>query len=60
MSEKEFVKIAGEDAWWRYSKGTIFNAPHEKNIVKDKELISWNKGFFISKRHAYQRNMIAY
>lgn len=46
MSEKEFIKIAGKDAWWRYSKGTIFNTPHEKNIVNDKELISWNKGFF--------------
>lgn len=32
MSEDEFVKLAGEEAWWRQSDGNLRN---EKNVCKD-------------------------
>ena len=46
MSEEEFVELAGDDAWWRSSEGSIFLAPYEENIVNGHKLISWSKGYF--------------
>lgn len=46
MTEEQFVELAGEDAWWRSSDGSIFLAPYERNYVHGHDLISWSKGYF--------------
>ena len=43
MSEEEFVGIAGEDAWWRQSKGSNLGYPDNTVIVNGSELICWGK-----------------
>ena len=43
MSEEEFIELAGEDAWWRQSKGSNLGYPDEITIVNGNELICWGK-----------------
>lgn len=43
MPEEEFVGMAGEDAWWRQSKGSNLGHPDETAIVNGSELICWGK-----------------
>lgn len=42
MSEEEFSEIAGENAWWRSSEGSILGIPDTKFIVSGEEMIGWN------------------
>ena len=41
MSEEEFVELAGEDAWWRYSEGSNHGIPDTKVYINDNEMIGW-------------------
>lgn len=42
MSEDEFVSIAGEDAWWRSSEGSVLGTPDTKFVINGDEMIGWN------------------
>ena len=42
MSEEEFVKLAGDDAWWRSSEGSVLGVPYTKFNVNGKKMIGWN------------------
>ena len=42
MSEEEFVKLAGEEAWWRQSDGSVLGVPDTKFIINGEEMVSWN------------------
>lgn len=43
MSEEEFVGIAGEDAWWRQSKGSNLGYPDSTISVNDRNLKCWSR-----------------
>ena len=43
MTEEEFVKLAGEDAWWRYSEGSNLGTPDITVYIKGREMRGWNK-----------------
>lgn len=43
MSEEEFVEVAGENAWWRSSEGSILGIPNEYFSVNGECLIGWNR-----------------
>ena len=42
MSEEMFVEIAGEDAWWRNSDGSILGVPDTKFTINGEDMIGWN------------------
>lgn len=42
MSEDEFVKLAGEDAWWRQCDGSVLGVPDTKFIISGEEMVGWN------------------
>lgn len=42
MSEDEFVKLAGEEAWWRQSDGSELGIPDTKFIISGEEMVGWN------------------
>lgn len=42
MSEEEFVKFAGEDAWWRSSNGSVLYSLDKGEItINHKKMIGW-------------------
>lgn len=43
MSEEEFVDLAGEDAWWRQSDGSVLGYPDEIMLINGKELKCWDR-----------------
>lgn len=42
MSEEEFSAIAGEDAWWRYAKGSNMGTPFGSFIINHIKVRGWN------------------
>lgn len=42
MSEEEFVELAGDDAFWRYSDGSVLGVTDAIYIVKEEELHAWD------------------
>lgn len=49
MSEEEFIKLAGEDAWWRQSYGSNLGSPDVKFEVNSKYLVGWDSPIYDSK-----------
>lgn len=45
MSEEEFVKLAGEDAWWRFSEGSNLGIPYRDYVINEKEIIAWDNNY---------------
>lgn len=43
MSEEEFVELAGEDAWWRSSTGSVLGVPDAEFEVNGEYLLGWNR-----------------
>lgn len=43
MTEEKFIELAGEDAWWRSSEGSVLGYPDETTIVNGSELVCWGK-----------------
>lgn len=43
MSEEEFVEMAGEDAWWRSSTGSVLGVPDTEFEVNGEYLLGWNR-----------------
>lgn len=43
MSEEEFVELAGEDAWWRSSTGSVLGVPDTEFEVNGEYLLGWNR-----------------
>ena len=41
MSEEEFVELAGEDAFWRYSDGSVLGATDTTVYIQDNEMLGW-------------------
>ena len=41
MTEEEFVELAGEDAWWRSSEGSILGSPNSTAFVNGHEIFAW-------------------
>ena len=41
MSEEEFVELAGEDAWWRQSTGSILGSPNSTAFINGHEIFAW-------------------
>lgn len=46
-SEDEFVKLAGEDAWWQSSTVSILCKPTSRAIVNGKYLICWDDNYYL-------------
>lgn len=42
MSEDEFVKVAGEDVWWRSATGSNLGTPDTEFIINGGKLLGWN------------------
>ena len=42
MSEKKFIELAGEDAWWRSAEGSNQGIPNNKYIINGKEIVAWD------------------
>ena len=47
ISEEDFVKLAGEDAWWRSSTGSVLGRPSARAIVNGKYLICWDDDYYL-------------
>lgn len=58
MSEKEFVELAGEDAWWRSSEGSNLGVPKTKFIVNGEELIGWDKEENLYRQYWHHGNQV--
>lgn len=43
MSEEEFIELAGEDAWWRSSIGSVLGVPDTEFKVNGEYLLGWNR-----------------
>ena len=43
MTEEMFVDLAGKDAWWRHSKGSVLGIPDTKVYIDEKEMLGWYK-----------------
>lgn len=43
MSEDEFVKLAGKEAWWRSCEGSVLGTPDTRFIVNQHYLIGWDR-----------------
>jgi len=41
MSEEEFVKMAGEDAWWRYCEGSVLETPDATIYINGNKMLGW-------------------
>ena len=44
LSENEFTSLAGEDVWWRSSKGSVLGYPDSEFVVNGKTLRCWDMG----------------
>ena len=42
MTEEMFFDLAGVNAWWRYSEGSVLDAPDTKVIVNGLEMLGWS------------------
>lgn len=42
MSEEKFVELAGDDAWWRSSEGSVMGTPNVEFIISGEKMIGWN------------------
>ena len=51
MLEEEFVKLAGEDAWWRQSEGSVLGTPDSYFEVNGECLIGWNRWNYETTRY---------
>ena len=49
MSEDEFVKLAGEEAWWRQSDGSVLGVPDTYFSVHGERLLGWDSPIYESK-----------
>ena len=49
MSEEEFIKLAGENAWLRQSYGSNLGYPDAEFEVNDKNLVGWDSPIYSSK-----------
>ena len=55
MSEEEFVELAGEDAWWRSSDGSILGSPDVEFEIRGKIMFGWDSPIYDSKiGYAYE------
>lgn len=41
MSEDKFEELAGENAWWRYAKGSNLGVPDTKVYINGHEIWTW-------------------
>lgn len=44
LSEEEFTSLAGDNAWWRSSEGSVLGYPDSKFVVNGKTLRCWDMG----------------
>lgn len=42
MSEEKFVELAGENAWWRSSEGSVMGTPDAEFTISGEKMIGWN------------------
>ena len=42
MSEEKFVELAGDDAWWRSSEGSVMGVPDVEFTISGEKMIGWN------------------
>lgn len=42
MSEEKFVELAGENAWWRSSEGSVMGTPDVEFTISGEKMIGWN------------------
>lgn len=55
MSEEEFVKSAGDEAWWRQSDGSVLGTPDTYFSVHGERLLGWDSPIYGSKLgHRYE------
>lgn len=47
MSEEEFVKLAGNDAWWRSAEGSVLGIPRARAIVNGKPIVCWDDDYYL-------------
>lgn len=61
MSEEMFVEIAGEDAWWRNSDGSILGVPDTKFTINGEDMVGWNtKGEYENFQYANLSDYLCY
>ena len=41
MTEEKFVELAGDDAWWRQSEGSVLGAPDTTVYINSHEILAW-------------------
>lgn len=42
MSEEEFFKLAGDEAWWRYSEGSNMWSPDVEWEINNQKIFAWD------------------
>lgn len=60
MSEEEFVELAGEDAWWRSSTGSVLGVPDAEFDINDNDLTAWDSPIYESKKSNKYENLSEY
>lgn len=50
MSEEEFIDLAGEDAWWRSSNGSVLGFPDTEFDINGNDLTAWDSPIYESKK----------
>lgn len=60
MPEENFIRLAGEDAWWRQCDGSVFGVPDTKFKVNGKYIIGWDTPICASKIGYKYENLTDY
>ena len=43
MSEEDFVNLAGDEAWWRYSVGSVLGTPGAEYEINGHKITAWDE-----------------
>lgn len=60
MSEEEFIELAGEDAWWRSSSGSVLGVPDTVFEINGSDLVVWDSPIYESKKGKKYENLSDY
>lgn len=60
MTEEKFGEIAGKEAWWRSSEGSVLGCPDTYFTVNDAELLAWDSPIQSSKKGHRYSNLSEY
>jgi hypothetical protein len=47
MPEDEFFTLAGKDAWWRWSSGSVLGTPNQEAFINGELIVCWDNDYYL-------------